>query len=57
MNASYDGRRRFSAGLLLLCLTLPASVAWADCYYNGRSYPENTRINDFVCVKGQWVRA
>lgn len=46
------------------CLAVPlaaailftAGAALANCVYEGRTYPEGTRIGVFVCEKGNWVR-
>lgn len=41
-------------------LTLTAgsiSLAYADCYKDGKAYPTNTVINGFICTAdGNWVK-
>ena len=32
-----------------------AAPALADCIWDGRTYPEGTRIGDLVCENGEWV--
>jgi hypothetical protein len=42
--------------LAIVVLWLAAAApALADCVFEGQSYPEGTRIGDFVCENGEWV--
>jgi hypothetical protein len=41
--------------ILVLCLLFVPTVAAADCVYNGKTYPEGTRIGVLVCESGRWV--
>ncbi len=41
--------------LVLLLFTVTASAVYADCVYNGRTYPEGTVIGPYVCSGGNWV--
>jgi hypothetical protein len=40
------------AGVVFL---LGFSAAAADCERGGRTYPEGTRVGDFICEDGRWV--
>jgi len=46
---------RWLAVLLCSTFVLVAGPALADCEYEGRIYPEGTRIGPYVCVDGRWV--
>jgi hypothetical protein len=46
--------RLLYAVLIALFMLIP-SVVLADCQYNGRQYPEGTRIGVLVCQSGRWV--
>jgi len=41
--------------LLVLLLSILATSASADCWYNGGRYPEGTVIGPYVCHGGRWV--
>lgn len=41
--------------LVLLLVTMSVSAVYADCWYNGRTYPEGTVIGPYVCSDGKWV--
>jgi hypothetical protein len=41
--------------LLIALFMLIPSVVLADCQYDGRQYPEGTRIGVLVCESGRWV--
>ncbi len=47
-----SGRLVRSSVLLWLATAAPAL---AECVFEGQSYPEGTRIGDFVCENGEWV--
>ena len=47
--------KRFTMTFVFLVAIAMATVAVADCYYNGRRVPEGTRIGPMVCEGGQWV--
>lgn len=42
-------------GLALIALLAMPSLAFADCIYDGQTYPEGARIGVLVCEGGQWV--
>jgi hypothetical protein len=46
---------RFRRAVLILCLLLVPTGALADCFFNGRQYPEGARVGVFVCENGRWV--
>lgn len=41
---------------IVLLLSLWTSAVYADCFYNGESYPEGSRIGPYTCSNGRWVR-
>ena len=41
--------------LILFLFAAWANSVRADCWYNGRIYPEGTVIGPYVCSGGQWV--
>lgn len=41
--------------IFVILLTFSRSV-FADCSYNGETYPEGTVIGPYVCSDGKWVR-
>jgi hypothetical protein len=41
--------------IITLCLFFFASLAQADCVYNGQTVSEGTVIGPYTCVNGQWV--
>jgi hypothetical protein len=43
------------AGATVVLWLAAAAPALADCLFEGQSYPEGTRIGDFVCENGEWV--
>lgn len=44
-------------GLTLFLLVASISAAYADCVYNGRTYPTGTRLGPYVCqADGTWKR-
>jgi hypothetical protein len=45
----------FRQAVLIICLVFVPTIAAADCVYNGRQYPEGTRIGLLVCENGQWI--
>jgi hypothetical protein len=45
-------RIAFASFILLISI----GTAVADCFYNGRSYPEGTAVGDRVCSNGSWVQ-
>jgi len=47
--------RKTCITLLVLIICGSALSAWADCVYQGRSYPTGTRIGDLTCqADGSW---
>lgn len=41
----------------LTVTTASTSIAYADCYKDGKAYPPNTVINGFICTAdGNWVK-
>ena len=40
----------------LVGLLLFPGVAAADCIYNGKQYPEGSRVANLVCEGGRWVK-
>ena len=41
--------------IVLVALLLVSSFAYADCQYDGTSYPEGTIVNGYVCKPdGTW---
>ena len=49
-----------SLQVIFMVLTLSAgavSVAYADCYRDGKPYPTGTVISGFICMPdGMWVK-
>ena len=43
-------RLTFIVGCLLI-----GSISYADCVYEGVSYPEGTKIGPYVCEDGSWI--
>jgi hypothetical protein len=42
---------------IALVLALAGSgLAYADCTYQGSTYPEGARIGPFTCQNGAWVK-
>lgn len=41
--------------LSILTVVLVPTFAMADCYYEGKKYPEGARIGFLVCENGEWV--
>jgi hypothetical protein len=42
--------------IAILLLFAGMASATADCFYNGKKYPDGTVIGDRVCSGGRWVR-
>lgn len=42
-------------GFLIVCFLVSPAVAMADCFYDGKWYPEGARIGVLVCEQNQWV--
>lgn len=40
--------------LILLTLLILSGNAFADCTYNGKTYPSGTVIGPYVCSGTQW---
>lgn len=40
---------------VLVVMLFCCGLAFADCKYNGKSYPEGTIIGPYVCKDGKWV--
>ena len=47
----------FHRAVLIVCLLLFPTIAIADCFYNGKRYPEGGRVGMLVCEKGRWIRS
>ena len=45
-------KKFFIALIISICTT----IAYADCIYDGVSYPEGTQIGPYICSNGKWVR-
>ena len=42
--------------IIILWLLAVASVASADCSYDGQNYPEGSNIGPYTCSDGEWIR-
>jgi hypothetical protein len=43
--------------LVLMLFASTFSVAYADCYKDGKAYPTGTVIDGFICTPdGRWVK-
>jgi hypothetical protein len=42
-------------GVLIFCMLLVPTSALADCFFNGRRYPEGARVGSYVCENNHWV--
>jgi hypothetical protein len=40
--------------IIALILMTTANVVWADCQYNGKSYPVGTKLGALVCTPKGW---
>ena len=40
---------------LVIIVLLYSKLSFADCAYNGVSYPSGTVLGPFVCSETQWV--
>lgn len=40
---------------LILLLLIFSGKAYADCLYNGTSYPEGSVIGPYICSEGRWI--
>jgi len=40
----------------LVMILIAGNLTYADCYYNGRTYPEGATIGSLICVNGSWIR-
>ena len=40
--------------VVVACLCMSATVAYADCYYNGHKYAEGSKLGPYTCVNGEW---
>jgi len=50
-------KRKLKALIATLTLAALATPAWADCMFNGRSYPTGSVVGDRVCAaNGTWQR-
>jgi len=46
---------RLRCATLLIAFFLMPTCALADCIYNGKQYPEGSRVGSLVCQQGRWV--
>ena len=42
--------------MITVLLVVAASVAGAECSYDGHNYPEGSMIGPYTCSSGEWVR-
>jgi len=49
------GLMSLKLGLISLLFAM-ANAVNANCYYNGKLYPEGTAIGPYVCKGDQWIR-
>jgi hypothetical protein len=42
--------------IIVIGLLLANSVSWANCIYQGVSYPSGAVIGPYVCQGNSWVR-
>ncbi len=46
---------KFLKTVFIITLLLGATFSSADCVYEGKSYPEGTKIGPYVCSDGKWI--
>jgi hypothetical protein len=46
---------RLARATVVLWLAIAAPALAGECVFESQSYPEGTRIGDFVCENGEWV--
>jgi len=45
-----------SVVLYITAVLLLGGLAYADCLYDGNSYPEGTIRGPYICIDSEWVR-
>lgn len=41
--------------ILVTCISLSGFIQ-ADCYYNGKVYPEGSVVGPYTCSNDQWIQ-
>jgi len=41
---------------IIAMMLVLGSVTYADCSYQGYTYPEGAVRGPFICVNGEWIR-